>query len=148
MVLHRLTKNGQCGSDRPNNILKVKKLDKFQDEKVLTARASDGKEVVIVRSRTVDIFDKSVAPKVESSSEENFKIDESTSDNDWKNLNISARKGRTAKFVSVNVFHNGNSRRYNQGSRRFDNQQKNPLPKATLSRTIKQNQSRPLGLLR
>ena len=56
MVLHRLTKNGQLGSDRPNNILKVKKLDiaeifkpeKSQDEKVLTAKASDGKEVVIV----------------------------------------------------------------------------------------------------
>ena len=65
MVLHRLTKNGQLGSDRPNNILKVKKLDfseifkseKSQDEKVLTATASDGKEVVIVRSRTVDISD-------------------------------------------------------------------------------------------
>lgn len=27
MILHRLTKNGRLGSDRPNNILKVKKLD-------------------------------------------------------------------------------------------------------------------------
>ncbi len=27
MTLHRLTKNGRLGSDRPNNILKVKKLD-------------------------------------------------------------------------------------------------------------------------
>lgn len=64
IVLHRLTKNGQLGSDRPNNILKVKKLDiseifkseKSQDEKVLTAKASDGKEVVIVRSRTGRYF--------------------------------------------------------------------------------------------
>lgn len=27
MILHRLTKDGRLGSDRPNNILKVKKLD-------------------------------------------------------------------------------------------------------------------------
>ena len=102
MVLHRLTKNGQLGSDRPNNILKVKKLDiaeifkpeKFQNEKVLTATASDGKEVVIVRSRTVDISDNVDDPKIESSPEENIKIDDPASDNDWKNLNIGTRKSR------------------------------------------------------
>ncbi len=102
MILHRLTKSGQLGSDRPNNILKVKKLDiseifkleKSQDEKVLTAKASDGKEVVIVRSRTVDISDKSDDPKIENPPEENIKIDESASDNDWKNLNIGTRKSR------------------------------------------------------
>mgnify|MGYP006934496594 CR=1 FL=1 len=71
MVLHRLTKSGQLGSDRPNNILKLKKLDiseifkseKSQDEKVLTAKASAGKEVAIVRSRTVDISDNVDDPK-------------------------------------------------------------------------------------
>lgn len=102
MVLHRLTKNGQLGSDRPNNILKVKKLDfseifkseKSQDEKVLTAKASDGKEVVIVRSRTVDISDNADAPKIENFFEENVKIDEPTPDNDWRNLNIGTRKSR------------------------------------------------------
>lgn len=102
MVLHRLTKNGQLGSDRPNNILKVKKLDfseifkseKSQDEKVLTAKTSDGKEVVIVRSRTVDISDNADAPKIENSFEENVKIDEPTPDNDWRNLNIGTRKSR------------------------------------------------------
>ena len=102
MVLHRLTKNGQLGSDRPNNILKVKKLDiseifkseKSQDEKVLTAKASDGKEVVIVRSRTVDISDNIDDPKIENPPEENVKIDEPTSDNDWKSLNIGTRKSR------------------------------------------------------
>lgn len=102
MVLHRLTKSGQLGSDRPNNILKVKKLDiseifkpeKSQDEKVLTAKASDGKEVVIVRSRTIDISDNADDPKIESSPEENIKIDEFTADNDWRNLNISTRKSR------------------------------------------------------
>lgn len=99
MVLHRLTKNGQFGSDRPNNVLKVKKLDiaelfKPQEEKVLTAKASDGKEVVIVRSRTVDISDNADDPKVESSPEENVKIDEPTPDNDWRILNIGTRKSR------------------------------------------------------
>ena len=102
MILHRLTKNGQLGSDRPNNILKVKKLDfseifkseKSQDEKILTAKASDGKEVVIVRSRTVDISDNADDPKIESSPEENVKIDEPAFDNDWRNLNIGTRKFR------------------------------------------------------
>lgn len=102
MILHRLTKNGQLGSDRPNNILKVKKLDfseifkseKSQDEKILTAKASDGKEVMIVRSRTVDISDNVDDPKIEKTPEENIKIDDPTSDNDWRNLNISTRKSR------------------------------------------------------
>ena len=102
MVLHRLTKSGQLGSDRPNNILKVKKLDfseifkseKSQDEKVLTATASDGKEVVIVRSRTIDISDNDGDPKIEKTHEENIKIDDPASDNDWRNLNISTRKSR------------------------------------------------------
>lgn len=102
MVLHRLTKNGQLGSDRPNNILKVKKLDiaeifkseKSQDEKVLTAKASDGKEVVIVRSRTVDISDNAEEPKIENSPEENVKIDDPIPDNDWRSLNIGTRKSR------------------------------------------------------
>ena len=102
MVLHRLTKNGQLGSDRPNNILKVKKLgiseifksEKSQDEKVLTAEASDGKEVVIVRSRTVDISDNTDDPKIENSPEENVKIDAPTPDNDWRSLNIGTRKSR------------------------------------------------------
>lgn len=102
MVLHRLTKSGQLGSDRPNNILKVKKLDiaeifkpeKSQDEKILTAKASDGKEVVIVRSRTVDISDNVDDPKIEKTPEENIKIDDPTSDNDWKSLRIGTRKSR------------------------------------------------------
>ena len=102
MVLHRLTKSGQLGSDRPNNILKVKKLDiaeifkpeKSQDEKILTAKASDGKEVVIVRSRTVDISDNDDDPKIEKTPEENIKIDDPTSDNDWKSLRIGTRKSR------------------------------------------------------
>ena len=95
-------KNGQLGSDRPNNILKVKKLDiaeifkteKSQNETVLTARASDGKEVVIVRSRTVDISDNVDEQKIEKTPEENIKIDEPTPDNDWRSLNIGTRKSQ------------------------------------------------------
>lgn len=102
VVLHRLTKNGQLGSDRPNNILKVKKLDiaeifkheKSQDGKILTAKASDGKEVVIVRSRTVDISDNVDDPKIKSSPEENVKMDEPAFDNNWRSLNIGTRKSR------------------------------------------------------
>lgn len=102
MTLHRLTQNGRLGSDRPNNILKVKKLDiaeifkpeKSQDEKILTAKASDGKEVVIVCSRTVDISGNDDDPKIEKTPEENIKIDDPTSDNDWRNLNIGTRKSR------------------------------------------------------
>lgn len=74
MTLHRLTKNGRLGSDRPNNILKVKKLDiiemfkpeKSKDEKVLTAKASDGKEVVIAKINKENIFDKSDDPQIEN----------------------------------------------------------------------------------
>lgn len=102
MILHRLTKNGQFGSDRPNNILKVKKLnigeifkpENSQNEKVLTAKASGGTEVVIVRSKTVDISDNADEPKIEKTPEENVKIDEPTPDNDWKSLNIGTRKSR------------------------------------------------------
>lgn len=99
MILHRLTKNGQLGSDRPNNILKVKKLDigeifKPKDEKILTAKASDGKEVVIVRSRTVDISDNTDDPKIEKTPEENVKMDDPASDNNWRSLNIGTRKSR------------------------------------------------------
>lgn len=102
MVLHRLTKSGQLGSDRPNNILKVKKLEinellkakKPTDETVLlTAKASDGKEVVIVRSHKEDISDKSDEPQIEKNPEETVKMDE-LQPNKWKNLNVGTRKSR------------------------------------------------------
>lgn len=102
MVLHRLTKSGQLGSDRPNNILKVKKLEinellkakKPTDETVLlTAKASDGKEVVIVRSHKEDISDKSDEPQIEKNPEETVKMDE-PQPNKWKNLNVGTRKSR------------------------------------------------------
>ena len=101
MILHRLTKSGQLGSDRPNNILKVKKLDitelfkakKTKDESVLTAKASDRKEVVIVRSHKEDISDKSDEPQIEKNPEETVKMDE-PQPNRWKNLNVGTRKSR------------------------------------------------------
>ena len=101
MVLHRLTKSGQLGSDRPNNILKVKKLklnELFKAEKptegtVLTAKASDGKEVVIVRSHKEDISDTTNEPQIEKNPEETVKMDEPQS-NRWKELNVGTRKSR------------------------------------------------------
>lgn len=101
MILHRLTKSGQLGSDRPNNILKVKKLklnELFKAEKptegtVLTAKASDGKEVVIVRSHKEDISDTANEPQIEKNPEETVKMDEPHS-NRWKELNVGTRKSR------------------------------------------------------
>lgn len=101
MILHRLTKSGQLGSDRPNNILKVKKLklnELFKAENpmegtVLTAKASDGKEVVIVRSHKEDISDTANEPQIEKNPEETVKMDEPQSDR-WKELNVGTRKSR------------------------------------------------------
>ena len=101
MILHRLTKSGQLGSDRPNNILKVKKLklnELFKAEKptegtVLTAKASDGKEVVIVRSHKEDISDTANEPQIEKNLEETVKMDAPQS-NRWKELNVGTRKSR------------------------------------------------------
>ena len=101
MILHRLTKSGQLGSDRPNNILKVKKLklnELFKAENptegtVLTAKASDGKEVVIVRSHKEDISDTANEPQIEKNPEETVKMDEPQS-NSWKELNVGTRKSR------------------------------------------------------
>lgn len=101
MVLHRLTKSGQLGSDRPNNILKVKKLklnELFKAENptegtVLTAKASDGKEVVIVRSHKEDISNTANEPQIEKNPEETVKMDEPHS-NRWKELNVGTRKSR------------------------------------------------------
>ena len=101
MILHRLTKSGQLGSDRPNNILKVKKLklnELFKAENptegtVLTAKASDGKEVVIVRSHKEDISDTANEPQIEKNPEETVKMDEPHS-NRWKELNVGTRKSR------------------------------------------------------
>lgn len=101
MILHRLTKSGQLGSDRPNNILKVKKLklnELFKAENptegtVLTAKASDGKEVVIVRSHKEDISDTANEPQIEKDPEGTVKMDEPHS-NRWKELNVGTRKSR------------------------------------------------------
>ncbi len=82
-ILHRLNKDGRFGSDRPNNILKIQKLKledfftekKPNDERLLTAKASNGETVVICRTHTVDLTAK----------------DEQK---DWKNPNIGTRKTR------------------------------------------------------
>jgi len=79
-LLHRLTKDGRLGSDRPNNIIKIQKLNvddfftekKPNDEKLLTAKASDGQTVVIARTHTEDISE----PQVGNPTTETVKMDE------------------------------------------------------------------------
>ena len=97
-ILHRLNKDGQLGSDRPNNILKIQKLklDDFfaektpNDERLLTANASNGETVVIARTHTVDLTADD-EPKIDKP-KENVKIYEET--DSWKNTNIGTRKTR------------------------------------------------------
>lgn len=97
-ILHRLNKDGQLGSDRPNNILKIQKLklDDFfaektpNDERLLTAKASNGETVVIARTHTVDLTADD-EPKIDKP-KENVKIDEDA--DFWKNPNIGTRKTR------------------------------------------------------
>lgn len=97
-VLRKLNKDGCFGSDRPNNILKVLrvKLEEMlaekepSDERLLTAKASNGETVVIARTHTVDLTDKD-EPKIDKP-EENVKIDEEA--DSWKNPNIGTRKTR------------------------------------------------------
>jgi len=96
-ILHRLNKDGRFGSDRPNNILKIQKLkleDFFSektpnDERLLTAKASNGETVVIARTHTVDLTADD-EPKIDKP-EPNIKMDETPS---WKNTNIGTRKTR------------------------------------------------------
>src|SRR5574344_2557040 len=96
-ILHRLNKDGRFGSDRPNNILKIQKLklDDFfaektpNDERLLTAKASNGETVVIARTHTVDLTADD-EPKIDKP-EPNIKMDETPS---WKNTNIGTRKTR------------------------------------------------------
>lgn len=96
-ILHRLNKDGRFGSDRPNNILKIQKLkleDFFaektpNDERLLTAKASNGETVVIARTHTVDLTADD-EPKIDKP-EPNIKMDETPS---WKNTNIGTRKTR------------------------------------------------------
>lgn len=93
-LLHRLTKDGRLGSDRPNNIIKIQKLNiddfftekKPNDEKLLTAKASNGQTVVIARTHTEDISE----PQVGKPTEENVKMDEPKTK--WQTLNIGKRK--------------------------------------------------------
>ena len=96
-ILHRLNKDGRFGSDRPNNILKIQKLkleDFFaektpNDERLLTAKASNGETVVIARTHTVDLTADD-EPKIDKP-EPNINMDETPS---WKNPNIGTRKTR------------------------------------------------------
>jgi len=100
-VLHRLNKNGRLGSDRPNNILTVLrgKLEEMSaekepsDERLLTAKASNGETVVICRTHTVDLTAKD-EPEIEKHTEANIKMDEPKESKSWKNPKIGTRKTR------------------------------------------------------
>ena len=100
-VLHRLNKDGRLGSDRPNNILTVLR-GKFEemsaekepsDERLLTAKASNGETVVICRTHTVDLTAKD-EPEIEKHTEANIKMDEPKESKSWKNPKIGTRKTR------------------------------------------------------
>lgn len=99
-ILHRLNKDGRFGSDRPNNILKIQneKIADFlksktpNDERLLTAKASNGETVVIARTHTVDLTADD-EPKIEKP-EPNIKMDETEEIESWKNSNIGTRKTR------------------------------------------------------
>jgi len=95
-LLHRLTKDGRLGSNRPNNILKIKKLNvddfftekKPNDEKLLTAKTSNGQTVVVARMHTENISEAQVGKPTE----ETVKMDEPQPK--WQSMNIGTRKTR------------------------------------------------------
>ncbi len=80
-ILHRLKQDGTLGSDRPNNILKVKivTIEEFfesqnkKDTKQITAK-KDGKEVVIAETHKIDN-----EPKVEKPTEANITMEDENS---------------------------------------------------------------------
>ena len=97
-IEQEIKRDEKIRSDRPNNILKIQKLkleDFFaektpNDERLLTAKASNGETVVIARTHTVDLTADD-EPKIDKP-KENVKIDEDA--DFWKNPNIGTRKTR------------------------------------------------------
>ncbi len=75
-VLHKLKKDGRFGSNRANNIFKLSNSNmaklEANDEKLLTAKASNGETVVIARMHTEDISD----PIVEKPTQPNIKMED------------------------------------------------------------------------
>lgn len=100
-ILHRLNRDGRFGSDRPNNILKIQnakiadllKIKTTSDERLLTAKASNGETVVIARTNTVDLTAND-GQKIKKHTKANLKMDELQHTESWKNSNIGTRKTR------------------------------------------------------
>lgn len=93
-ILRRLREDGMFASDYPKNNYKLYRevFDEISlnDEKLLTAKTSNGQTVVIARMHTEDISE----PQVEKPTDETVKMDEQKETGTWKNSNIGTRKTR------------------------------------------------------
>lgn len=92
VMLRRLKEDGRFASDYPKNNYKLFRevFDEISpnDEKLITAKASDGQEVVICRMHSED----NTEPKVEKPTEGNIKMNEPK--DSWKSPKIGTRKTR------------------------------------------------------
>lgn len=93
-ILRRLREDGMFASDYPKNNYKLYRevFDEISlnDEKLLTAKTSNGQTVVIARMHTEDISE----PQVEKPTDETVKMDEPKEFGTWKDSNIGTRKTR------------------------------------------------------
>lgn len=91
-ILRRLREDGMFASNYPKNNYKLYRevFDEISlnDEKLLTAKTSNGQTVVIARMHTEDISE----PQVEKPTEETVKMDEPQPK--WQSMNIGTRKTR------------------------------------------------------
>lgn len=91
-ILRRLREDGMFASDYPKNNYKLYRevFDEISlnDEKLLTAKTSNGQTVVIARMHTEDISE----PQVEKPTDETVKMDEPQPK--WQSMNIGTRKTR------------------------------------------------------
>lgn len=91
-ILRRLREDGMFASDYPKNNYKLYRevFDEISlnDEKLLTAKTSDGQTVVIARTHTFDMSE----PQVEKPTDETVKMDEPQPK--WRSMNIGTRKTR------------------------------------------------------
>lgn len=93
-ILRRLREDGMFASNYPKNNYKLYRevFDEISlnDEKLLTAKTSNGQTVVIARMHTEEINE----PQVGKPTEETIKMDEPKELGTWKNSNIGTRKTR------------------------------------------------------
>lgn len=91
-ILRRLREDGMFASNYPKNNYKLYRevFDEISlnDEKLLTAKTSNGQTVVIARMHTEDISE----PQVGKPTEETVKMDEPQPK--WQSMNIGTRKTR------------------------------------------------------